>query len=103
MNTSDENIDKKYIVNSWYDNYYKNVYEKYSKEELINFLIKFQSNHNKLIQKLNLVRKFGSKYVVGKGWADQYPECFHIDGRSEERRVGKECISRCRSRWSPYH
>jgi predicted dehydrogenase len=24
-------------------------------------------------------------------------------GRSEERRVGKECISRCRSRWSPYH
>jgi hypothetical protein len=23
--------------------------------------------------------------------------------RSEERRVGKECISRCRSRWSPYH
>src|SRR3546814_13497924 len=27
------------------------------------------------------------------------PEC----GRSEERRVGKECVSTCRSRWSPYH
>src|SRR3546814_2058910 len=36
----------------------------------------------------------------------------HIDGnvicsqhgaRSEERRVGKECVSTCRSRWSPYH
>src|SRR3546814_13920355 len=34
----------------------------------------------------------------------------HIDGlrhdgsgiRSEERRVGKECVSTCRSRWSPY-
>src|SRR3546814_15148803 len=28
-----------------------------------------------------------------------------IDGldRSEERRVGKECVSTCRSRWSPYH
>src|SRR3546814_12096496 len=30
-----------------------------------------------------------------------------IDGetacRSEERRVGKECVSPCRSRWSPYH
>src|SRR3546814_12172258 len=26
-----------------------------------------------------------------------------LDGRSEERRVGKECVSTCRSRWSPYH
>src|SRR3546814_18957003 len=24
-------------------------------------------------------------------------------GRSEERRVGNECVSTCRSRWSPYH
>src|SRR3546814_9669301 len=23
--------------------------------------------------------------------------------RSEERRVGKECVSQCRSRWSPYY
>src|SRR3546814_3367260 len=28
-----------------------------------------------------------------------YPDGF----RSEERRVGKECVSTCRSRWSPYH
>src|SRR3546814_13079443 len=26
-----------------------------------------------------------------------------IARRSEERRVGKECVSTCRSRWSPYH
>src|SRR3546814_11655026 len=26
-----------------------------------------------------------------------------IRERSEERRVGKECVSTCRSRWSPYH
>src|SRR3546814_3719403 len=26
-----------------------------------------------------------------------------IGDRSEERRVGKECVSTCRSRWSPYH
>ena len=26
-----------------------------------------------------------------------------LDERSEERRVGKECLSVCRSRWSPYH
>src|SRR3546814_4960272 len=25
------------------------------------------------------------------------------ENRSEERRVGKECVSTCRSRWSPYH
>ena len=25
------------------------------------------------------------------------------DDRSEERRVGKECLRLCRSRWSPYH
>src|SRR3546814_14573835 len=31
---------------------------------------------------------------------DRAPE---IDPRSEERRVGKECVSTCRSRWSPYH
>src|SRR3546814_12037470 len=26
-----------------------------------------------------------------------------LQNRSEERRVGKECVSTCRSRWSPYH
>ena len=26
-----------------------------------------------------------------------------LEARSEERRVGKECVSTCRSRWSPYH
>ena len=26
-----------------------------------------------------------------------------IIARSEERRVGKECVNPCRSRWSPYH
>src|SRR3546814_9428898 len=31
-------------------------------------------------------------------WAAAYHEL-----RSEERRVGKECVSTCRSRWSPYH
>src|SRR3546814_15899506 len=26
-----------------------------------------------------------------------------VEHRSEERRVGQECVSTCRSRWSPYH
>src|SRR3546814_1574896 len=29
--------------------------------------------------------------------------CIFSVHRSEERRVGKECVSTCRSRWSPYH
>src|SRR3546814_13688175 len=33
---------------------------------------------------------------------DRYPETAERF-RSEERRVGKECVSTCRSRWSPYH
>src|SRR3546814_13936278 len=31
------------------------------------------------------------------------PDALGIPRRSEERRVGKECVSTCRSRWSPYH
>src|SRR3546814_12589226 len=33
---------------------------------------------------------------------DDYDESV-FDARSEERRVGKECVSTCRSRWSPSH
>src|SRR3546814_19086926 len=35
----------------------------------------------------------------------QVDNCLTLLGacRSEERRVGKECVSTCRSRWSPYH
>src|SRR3546814_11840463 len=37
--------------------------------------------------------------VVQNRWNSQR----RWDRRSEERRVGKECVSTCRSRWSPYH
>src|SRR3546814_11031611 len=41
---------------------------------------------------------------VGKAIILEDPsiECYAVD-RSEERRVGKECVSTCRYRWSPYH
>src|SRR3546814_8999475 len=35
--------------------------------------------------------------VIGRGIA-----AIRSRSRSEERRVGKECVSTCRSRWSPY-
>ena len=40
-------------------------------------------------------------YGLGLGWIDV--EILKSNGRSEERRVGKECMPVCRSRWSPYH
>ena len=37
-------------------------------------------------------------------WVDKAAAGIDFDpARSEERRVGKECVSTCRSRWSPYH
>src|SRR3546814_18043817 len=36
--------------------------------------------------------------AINQSVADTY-----IRLRSEERRVGKECVRTCRSRWSPYH
>src|SRR3546814_17186195 len=38
----------------------------------------------------------------GPGWSEIERYIFAAE-RSEERRVGKECVSTCRSRWSPYH
>src|SRR3546814_15396425 len=55
-----------------------------------------------------------ASYRWTPGWAFRWPTLkrnLSINGsltatqlvRSEERRVGKECVSTCRSRWSPYH
>src|SRR3546814_14970099 len=44
------------------------------------------------------VRKYSQKECEERArWA------IDLVRRSEERRVGKECVSTCRSRWSPYH
>ena len=44
---------------------------------------------------------------TGEQWYDnskgQMGTATTAGGRSEERRVGKECLTQCRSRWSPYH
>ena len=45
--------------------------------------------------------------LAAEGWSVHPMDIAHDDAvngeRSEERRVGKECQSTCRSRWSPYH
>ena len=38
---------------------------------------------------------FGLEFAYRVGWLGA--------AGSEERRVGKECLTQCRSRWSPYH
>ena len=40
---------------------------------------------------------------VPVGLMDPASSLLGREGRSEERRVGKECLRQCRSRWSPYH
>ena len=50
----------------------------------------------------------GNKRTVVELTADRVHFCGSKDSapqkpRSEERRVGKECLRLCRSRWSPYH
>src|SRR3546814_19150116 len=51
---------------------------------------------------------FGGKHLRGIGWPKaDLPQSTFLNrarsARSEERRVGKECVSTCRSRWWPYH
>src|SRR3546814_2440584 len=45
----------------------------------------------------------GLKRPVGADSGNPRPFFPCGESRSEERRVGKECVSTCRSRWSPYH
>ena len=42
-------------------------------------------------------------FVLLDGWKELYLPVLKLLERSEERRVGKECVRLCRSRWSPYH
>src|SRR3546814_4951450 len=49
-----------------------------------------------LVQRLRVVAKLAHVAQHQPGFARRRR-------RSAERRVGKECVSTCRSRWSPYH
>ena len=52
------------------------------------------------VQPLNeLLHQYG-QYIIGRMGVPYREKGVN---RSEERRVGKECVSTCRSRWSTYH
>src|SRR3546814_19478091 len=46
---------------------------------------------------------FPGRLVLGQEFPLETTNAMFRGQRSEERRVGKECVSTCRSRWSPYH
>src|SRR3546814_5129754 len=48
-------------------------------------------------------RLFGYRRALDRAGIPFEPGLICDGERSEERRVGKECVSTCRSRWSPYH
>src|SRR3546814_15064691 len=60
---------------------------------------------------LPLAATLASEAIFEAYWSDDRADMFYHSSsytanpiaRSEERRVGKECVSTCRSRWSPYH
>src|SRR3546814_7798959 len=58
--------------------------------------VDFQKNQLDVLRARVAPSQFITTNLGGLGWANKFD-------RSEERRVGKECVSTCRSRWSPYH
>ena len=74
----------------------------------------FMYNSGRSVMKLTIVL-YNNKKMIGKYLVDtisktldtfERKDDFLLNTeftRSEERRVGKECLRLCRSRWSPYH
>src|SRR3546814_19595253 len=46
--------------------------------------------------------RFDHEGNIDAGWSAKTRPHRQLASRSEERRVGKECVSKCSSRWSPY-
>src|SRR3546814_18920043 len=63
--------------------------------------VRFAGIGGELMTAEGLASRFPIRELAVMGFFEVLPHLFGI--RSEERRVGKECVSTCRSRWSPYH
>src|SRR3546814_14755679 len=57
---------------------------------------------NALAKQMPILNELGVWAEIIEVVSQAFQEDLPAD-RSEERRVGKECVSTCRSRWSPYH
>src|SRR3546814_5454552 len=64
---------------------------------------------SKVAATVDIVSGGRTEMGIGGGWYEHEWRAYGYgfppiaERRSEERRVGKECVSTCRSRWSPYH
>src|SRR3546814_17820291 len=67
----------------------------------------FQHRKAKSMNNTDLAEKIAAEQGITKADARKIVDAVFAGigeaARSEERRVGKECVSTCRSRWSPYH
>src|SRR3546814_6280893 len=80
-----------------FDNFRKDIYPEY------------KNNRKSSVRPehlYDLKEWLGQKYptrLIQRLEADDVMGILSTEPRSEERRVGKECVSTCRSRWSQYH
>src|SRR3546814_12540686 len=76
------------------------AYKGYPSDKLVEFIDRLGSQSGNFMED-----KIGPFDGGWKGDTIDWHRAHVVTGinRSEERRVGKECISTCRSRWSPYH
>src|SRR3546814_1008249 len=72
---------------------------KYSRAALLESLLR---NHERAIAERDHWKRTTAA-LIGLHGATEDTYGLIRDHRSEERRVGKECVSTCRSRWAPYH
>src|SRR3546814_14216890 len=75
------------------------------KKKLSQWFLKITDFAEELLEGLDSLDKWPDKVrLMQENWIGKSQGLeFSFKLRSEERRVGKECVSTCRSRWSPYH
>src|SRR3546814_13246326 len=73
-----------------------------TKEEAVKLYADIKSRMPKYGRTPDMLKIFPCVTVYVGRTAEEADELYQ-QVRSEERRVGKECVSTCRSRWSPYH
>src|SRR3546814_12381448 len=61
-----------------------------------------QTGQQRVLGSVERLQGISQLCSLGSGDADCLIAAGIAEQRSEERRVGKECVSTCRSRWSPY-
>ena len=92
----------------------EDMFEDYLKNDIIEILDEMKIDNVKVVLKdygaLDFVVKARTKTAIKRALKGTERDYRHLSGsdtckggRSEERRVGKECLRLCRSRWSPYH